>query len=521
MDVPILSLLVWLPAVGAAVVGLAPNHATRLIRWLTIGVTAVEFALSLVLLAAFESGTGGFQLRETVGWIPEWGISYSLGIDGITLFLVLLSTFIVPLAVLATWREVGERVKGFYVSVLVLEAAIVGVFTALDLILFYVFFEAMLVPMYALIGVWGGKNRRYAAIKFFLYTLIGGLLMLVAILYLYYQAGGDSFSYETLRGLDLSLTEQVWLFLAFFAAFAIKIPLFPFHTWLPDAHTEAPTIGSVDLAAILLKIGGFGLIRFTLPYFPDAVELLAPAIMVLAVVGILYGAAVALRQTDIKRLVAYSSVAHMGFVVLGVFALNVTSTAGAVVQMVNHGLSTGALFMLVGFMYERQHSREIASYSGLAKAVPVFSGFFLVVALSSLALPGTNGFVGEFPILIGAFQTTPWAAVLGTFGVILAALYLLWAYQRMFHGPVGGYATGMGDLKAREVGVMVPLVVVIIGIGLYPQPLYDRVTPSVEDIMGSMDRVAEEPASEEAVGAAPLGFLPGSTDAPTETGAGR
>ncbi|CAN5906809.1 NADH-quinone oxidoreductase subunit M [soil metagenome] len=486
-DLPLLSILIWLPAIAAFVVTLIPGQRTELIRRVTLVATIVVFLISLALFPAFEVGEAGFQLTEKIPWIPAWGVNYQLGVDGLTWPLVMLSTFIIPLAVLATWGQIDERQKGFYIAVLTLETAVIGVFTALDLILFYVFFEAMLVPMYALIGVWGGENRRYAAIKFFLYTLIGGLLMLVGILYLYFKGGATTFSYEALRGLSLSSTEQIWLFLAFFIAFAIKVPLFPFHTWLPDAHTEAPTIGSVDLAAILLKIGGYGIIRFSLPYFPEATQTLAPTIMGLAVVGVLYGALVAMVQPDIKKLVAYSSVAHMGFVVLGVFALNAQSTAGSVVQMVNHGLSTGALFILIGFMYERTHSRKISDYSGLAKATPVFGGLFLIVALSSLALPGLNGFVGEFPILLGSFQTTPWAAVLAAFGVIFAALYLLWAYQRMFHGPVEGKAVGMTDLTMREKVVMAPLIAVIIGIGLYPAPLYDRVTPTVDAILAEID----------------------------------
>jgi NADH-quinone oxidoreductase subunit M len=490
-DLPLLSILIALPALGTLVVALLPSTRAEAIRWVALVTTVVTFVVSLALIGAFQVGEPGFQLVERVPWIPAWGVNYQVGVDGITFPLVLLSTFIIPLAVLATWGHVSERTKGFYIAVLALEASVIGVFVALDLILFYVFFEGMLVPMYALIGVWGGANRRYAALKFFLYTLFGGLLMLVAILYLYFKAGATTFDYEALRGVALTDAEQIWLFLAFFVAFAIKVPLFPFHTWLPDAHTEAPTIGSVDLAAILLKIGGYGIIRFALPYFPVATQRLAPLIIGLAVVGVLYGALVAMVQPDIKKLVAYSSVAHMGFVVLGVFALNTASTSGSVVQMVNHGLSTGALFILIGFMYERTHSRQINDYSGMATATPVFGGVFLIVALSSLALPGLNGFAGEFPILIGTYQTVPWAAVAAAFGVIFAALYLLWAYQRMFHGPVEGKAVGMLDLTLREKAVMVPLVAVIVAIGLYPAPLYERVTPTVEQILAEVDRAQQ------------------------------
>jgi NADH-quinone oxidoreductase subunit M len=497
-DLPLLSILIGLPALSTLVIALIPATRTEAIRRVALVGTLATFVVSLALIGAFQVGEPGFQLVERAPWIPAWGINYQVAVDGITLPLVMLSTFIIPLAVLATWGHVSERTKGFYVAVLALEASVIGVFVALDLILFYVFFEGMLVPMYALIGVWGGANRRYAAMKFFLYTLFGGLLMLVAILYLYFKAGASTFDYEALRGLPLSDTEQIWLFLAFFVAFAIKVPLFPFHTWLPDAHTEAPTIGSVDLAAILLKIGGYGIIRFALPYFPQATRQLAPLIVGLAVVGVLYGALVAMVQPDIKKLVAYSSVAHMGFVVLGVFALNPASASGSVVQMVNHGLSTGALFILIGFMYERTHSRRIADYSGLAKAAPVFGGVFLIVALSSLALPGLNGFAGEFPILLGSYQSIPWAAVAASFGVIFAALYLLWAYQRMFHGPVRGKAVGMLDLTLREKVVMVPLIAVIVAIGLYPKPLYERVTPTVEKILAEVNQATQAAAADPA-----------------------
>ncbi|MGI8875410.1 MAG: NADH-quinone oxidoreductase subunit M [Egibacteraceae bacterium] len=486
----VLTLLIALPALTAAVVGLLPSGNRTAPRAVALSGAVVTFAASLSLLGGFVVGDAGFQLSEQAAWIPAWGISYRLGVDGVSLFLVLLTTFLMPLVILAAWHQ-REGVKGFFVSLLALEAALVGVFLALDLVLFYVFFEAMLVPMYALIGIWGGADRRYAAVKFFLYTLAGGFLMLVGIVYLYFAAGASSFGYEAIRtGVDLSTTEQTLLFLAFFAAFAIKVPLFPLHTWLPDAHTEAPTAGSVILAAVMLKIGGYGFLRFSLPFFPDATVTLAPYVLALGVVGILYGALVALVQRDVKRLVAYSSVAHLGFVVVGTFGLSATGASGSVVQMVNHGITTGTLFLLIGFMYERTHSRAIADYSGLLRAAPVFGGLFLVTVMSSIALPGLNGFAGEFPILVGTYQTVPWAAVLSAFGVILAALYLLWAYQRMFHGPVEGKAVGMPDLTAREVAVVAPLIALMVGIGLYPAPLYDRVTPSVEAIIAEVDGAA-------------------------------
>jgi NADH-quinone oxidoreductase subunit M len=497
-NVPILSILIALPVLAALFVGAAPAGNRALLRTIALVGALATFALSLVLLAGFEAGEAGYQFAEQAAWIPQWGVTYRLGVDGVSLFLVLLTTLFVPITLLAAWEQ-SERPKGFFASLLILEASLIGVFLALDLILFYVFFEVMLVPMYALIGIWGSANRRYAAIKFFLFTLVGGLLMLVAILVLYFNAGGVSFDYDhLLEAGALTGATQTLAFLAFFAAFAIKVPLFPVHTWLPDAHTEAPTVGSVLLAAVMLKIGGYGFLRFSLPFFPDATVRLAPLILGLGVVGVLYGALVALVQRDIKRLVAYSSVAHLGFVVIGTFALTTTGASASVVQMVNHGLSTGALFLLIGFMYERTHSRLIADHSGLAKAAPVFGGLFLLSAMSSIALPGLNGFVGEFPILLGTYQTVPWAAVLATFGVILAALYLLWAYQRMFHGPVAGLAVGMPDLKVREVAVMAPLVLLMVGIGLYPQPLYDRVTPSVEQIIERVDAAGELAATPEA-----------------------
>jgi len=494
---PLLTTLIAVPAVAAAVVALLPSTARGALRAAAAAGTGATFLLSLLMLTDFTAGDAGFQLGEQVAWIPQWGITYRLGVDGISLLLVLLTTFMFPLTVLAAWEHT-DRPKGFFASLLALEAALIGVFCALDVILFYVFFEAMLVPMYALIGIWGGSNRRYASVKFFLYTLVGGLLMLVAILYLYFKAGATSFDYDVLAGVALTGTEQLWLFLAFFAAFAIKVPLFPFHTWLPDAHTEAPTAGSVILAAVMLKIGGYGFLRFSLPYFPEATERLAPVILALGVIGVLYGALVAMMQSDIKRLVAYSSVSHLGFVALGVFALNPIGAAGSVVQMVNHGLSTGALFLLIGFLYERTHSRAISEYSGLLRSAPIFGGLFLVTVMSSIALPGLNGFVGEFPILLGTFATSRWAAVAAAFGVILAALYLLWAYQRMFHGPVEGRAVGFADLRPREIAVMVPLVALMLGIGLYPQPLYDRVNPAVEQIVADVRARTDVAAADEA-----------------------
>jgi NADH-quinone oxidoreductase subunit M len=498
-----ITLTLALPLFGALLLAFTPDGwGERNIRTLAMTTAVATFAVSLLLWVQFDTSDPGLQLAERLTWIPALGADLSLAVDGVSLVLILLTTFLTPLILLASFDSVKDRLKGYAIAFLALEAAVIGVFAATDLLLFYIFFEFSLIPMYLIIGIWGGAGRRYAAVKFFLYTLLGGLLMLVAILYLYAQAG--TFDYEAIRALALSSTEQRWLFVAFVIAFAVKVPLFPVHTWLPDAHTEAPTGGSVFLAGVLLKMGTFGLLRYALPFFPDATREFAPWLLAISVIGILYGAVVALMQQDIKRLIAYSSVSHMGFVVLGTFALNATATSASVVQMVNHGLSTGALFLLIGFLYERRHTRQIAAFGGLAKRVPVMAGLWLLVSMSSLALPGLNGFVGEFPILLGTFQTNRTAAVLASFGAVLAALYLLWAYQRMFHGPLEGADNeNTPDLKPREIGVLAPLVVLIVAIGLYPKPLFDVVQPSV-------DRVLVE------VGAEELGVEPAAVTVPAD-----
>ncbi|MGA0122423.1 MAG: NADH-quinone oxidoreductase subunit M [Gaiellales bacterium] len=497
-----LTLTILLPLAGALALVVAPPRSARTVKLVGLVASLAAFGASLVLLARFDRADAGLQLAESVTWIPAIGAELSVAVDGVALVLVLLTTFLTPLILLASWDTIEDRVVGYVSAFLVLETLVLGVFAATDLLLFYLLFEVSLVPMYLIIGIWGGAERRRAAVKFFLYTLAGGLAMLVAILYLRVQAG--SFAYEAMRAVELSATEQGWLFAAFVLAFAVKVPLFPVHTWLPDAHTEAPTGGSVFLAGVLLKMGTFGLLRYALPLFPAAAVEAAPVLLGLAVVGILYGAIVALMQRDIMRLIAYSSVSHMGFVVLGTFALDPTATSAAVVQMVNHGLSTGALFLLIGFLYERRHTRAIADFGGLARQVPVMAGLWLVVAMSSLALPGLNGFVGEFPILLGTYAAAPTAAVLAAFGAVLAALYLLWSYQRIFHGPLEGEANRTTtDLTRREVGILVPLVALIVVIGVQPRPLYDLVQPSV-------DRVLAEVRDGAVIPIEPAGTVPGA-----------
>ena len=485
---PLLDAVIFLPLLGAVLLGLVPKERVALLRYGALGVTLLTFALSLGLLARFDPSEAGFQFQRSLEWIPEWGIAYTIGIDGVSLWMVMLTTLLVPLGVLASWT-ISERAKPYFILLLALETGMIGVFCALDLFLFYLFWEATLVPMYLLIGMWGYGRRLYAAMKFFLYTLVGSLLMLVGILFLYFNApGGPTFDYQSLLGTPLSLETQRLLFFAFFASFAIKVPLFPFHTWLPDAHTEAPTAGSVLLAGVLLKMGAYGLIRFGIPLFPDAARQLVPLVAALAVVGIVYGAAVAAVQRDLKRLIAYSSVAHLGFVVLGLFVGTIQGMSGGILQMVNHGLSTGALFLLVGALYDRRHTRLIADLGGLQATVPVLAGVFLFVTLSSIGLPALNGFVGEFLILVGTFFGYRWYVVPAAFGVVLAAVYLLWAYQRVFHGPVTDEANrAIPDLSWRERVMLAPLVALIAAIGVFPGPFLERIEPSAQRIVTQLN----------------------------------
>src|SRR5881392_2716763 len=483
------ALLVW-PALAAVAVLAAP------VRWakhVALAGSLVEFAISVPLWWVFQPA-GGMQLQLDVPWIPGWGIHYAVGVDGISLFLILLTTFLVPLSILGSYNYIATRERAFYALMLVLTSGMIGVFVSLDLFLFYVMWKVMLIPMYFIIGVWGGENRIYAAIKFFIYTMFGSLLMLVAILALVYivaqRTGAYSFSYPSVLANAGGLGPAAfWLFGAFFLAFAIKVPMFPFHTWLPDAHVEAPTPGSVILAGILLKMGTYGFLRFALPFFPAVAlhPMVQTAIVALSLIGIIYGGLVAMVQPDFKKLIAYSSVAHLGFVMLGIWALTLQSVQGALMVMINHGISTGALFFLAGMLYERRHSRLIDAFGGIAKVVPLLAAALTIVSLSSIGLPATNGFVGEFLVLLGAFPTYPRAAIVATTGVIVAAMYLLPALQRVIYNPLDKPENEkLADLTPREIAVLAPLLACIVWIGVYPAPILRRMEPAAKQLIQSV-----------------------------------
>jgi NADH-quinone oxidoreductase subunit M len=490
-----LNLVIFFPLVGVLVLVFMPAGRKDLLRWTALLASLVTFGLSIWMLTQFDKSNPDLQLALNLPWIQVagWDIRYAVGVDGLSILLVLLTTFLSPISILSTWTAVEERVKDFMLFFLLLEVGMLGVFLAQDLFLFYIFWEFTLVPMYFLIGIWGGPRRIYAAIKFFLYTMAGSILMLLAILWLGVYQGTFSVPDLLLKGV-IPADIQLWLFLAFAAAFAIKVPMWPLHSWLPDAHVEAPTAGSVILAGVLLKMGTYGFIRFNIPLFPDASVRLAPWIALLAVIGIIYGAAVSYAQKDVKKLVAYSSVSHLGFVMLGLFALNAQGIEGGILQMINHGLSTGALFLLVGMVYEQTHTRELAVYGGLWKIMPVYGTVMLIVALSSMGLPGLNGFVGEFTILLGAFGSkaigSPWFAGIAAVGVILAAVYILYMFQKMFLGPEGSivaevkqHGHALRDLNWREIVTIVPLLVFIFWIGLYPKPFFELMAPTVEKLL--------------------------------------
>jgi NADH-quinone oxidoreductase subunit M len=492
-QLPLISIVTFLPLVGAVILFFVKKDSTELIKRFTLVWTILTFVVSLGFVIGFRTNDPGFQFYESLPWIPQIGVGYQVGLDGINLLLILLTTGLMPLAVLSSFNAITDRVKEYYIFLLLLEVGMLGVFVSLDLFLFYVFWEVTLVPMYFLIGIWGGKRRVYAAVKFFLYTMAGSLLMLLAILFV--GINGGTFSLPDLIRNNAWLaqagpTVEMLLFIGFGIAFAIKVPMWPFHSWLPDAHVEAPTAGSVILAGVLLKMGTYGFLRFNLPLFPNASQDAAPVIAVLAIIGIIYGAIVSFAQTDVKKLVAYSSVSHLGFVMLGIFALNQQGIQGAILQMVNHGISTGALFLLVGFVYERRHTREMAEFGGLWKIVPIYGSIMLIVALSSMGLPGLNGFVGEFTILLGSWAANPWWAVLAALGVILAAIYILSMFQKMFMGESRNEENKhLIDLSRRELWVIVPLVVFIFVIGIFPQPFFQTMTASVNQLLQGMSSV--------------------------------
>ena len=480
-DIPILSLIVFLPAAGAGV--LLFMRDDRAVRRTALAFAVVDFALTIPLMAAFDTTTYAMQFTETVPWVPSLGITYSLGVDGISLLFIFLTALLGWICVVASWEAIDTKVKEFMISLLVMQSLMLGVFSAMDLFLFYVFWEAMLIPMYLIIGVWGGKERVYAAFKFFLYTLAGSLLFLVGIVVLYFQ-GGETFDIVTLMKGDYSFTVQAWVFLAFLVAFAVKVPMVPLHTWLPDAHVQAPTAGSIVLAGVLLKMGAYGFLRFSLPMLPDASHYFATLIQVLSVVSIIYGGFLALAQEDVKKLVAYSSVSHMGFVTLGLFTFNAKGMEGAVLQMFNHGITTGALFLFVGLIYERTQTRIIADYGGLMKIVPVYGVLLCVFTLSSIAVPGTNAFVGELLVLAGAFGANKAIGAVAVAGAVLSAAYMLGFYRQVALGPavaMGG--RGMWDINAREMAGILPLVVFVFWVGLYPKPFIDILHVSVEHLL--------------------------------------
>ena len=496
MTIGILTIVTFLPAAGALLLLLVPRGRELMLRGVALAVTIVTFVASVPLYLRFNAASADYQFVEFASWIPGLGVGYHVGIDGISLLLVLLTTLITPVALASAWHAIDDRVKEFVVTLLLLETGMVGVFVSLDLFLFYVFWEAMLIPMYFMIGVWGGGRRVYAAVKFVLYTLVGSLLMLVAILVLYYQHGDatGTFTFDlptVVRWVIPPGPAQTLMFLAFALAFAIKVPLFPFHTWLPDAHVEAPTAGSVILAGVLLKMGTYGFLRFCLPLFPDASLAFGPLVFALAVIGIIYGAWVCTVQPDIKKLVAYSSVSHLGFVMLGIFTLTTQGVVGSVIQMVSHGLSTGALFLLVGMIYERRHTRLIADFGGLWAVVPAFSAVFLLAVLSSVGLPGLNGFVGEFLILVGAFQVNRTLAVLATTGIVFAAVYLLWMYQRVIFGELTHEENRtLTDMSPREWALMVPVMVFIVWIGVYPIAFTGKMEATVDALIAQVQSKA-------------------------------
>ncbi|MHB2264675.1 NADH-quinone oxidoreductase subunit M [Aliihoeflea sp. PC F10.4] len=491
-DWPILSTVTFLPLVGVVLILLIRDEgaaAGRNIRNVALLTTAFTFVLSLFIWAGFDNANPGFQMVEKMEWLDS-GISYHLGVDGISMLFVILTTFLMPICILASWKAIEKRIKEYMIAFLILETLMIGVFCALDLVLFYVFFEAVLIPMFIIIGVWGGKRRVYASFKFFLYTLLGSVLMLLAIMAMFWQAGTTDI--PTLMEYDFPVGMQQWLWLAFFASFAVKMPMWPVHTWLPDAHVEAPTAGSVILAAVLLKMGGYGFLRFSLPMFTEASIYFQPFVFWLSAIAIVYTSLVALMQEDIKKLIAYSSVAHMGYVTMGIFAMNPEGIQGGIFQMLSHGLVSGALFLCVGVVYDRMHTREISAYGGLVNNMPKYAVVFLILTMANVGLPGTSGFVGEFLTLLGVFQVNTLVALVATTGVILSAAYALWLYRRVIYGALTKESLkSLLDLSGREKAIIYPLVALVIFFGVYPAPLLDVTAASVEALVNNVNQSIE------------------------------
>ena len=490
-DWPILSIVTFLPLAGVLFLALVRGDEENIAansRLVALWVSGFTFFVSLYLWFAFDSNATGYQFEEQVDWIKGGGISYHLGIDGISMPFILLSTFLTPLAILASWKAIQYRVRDYMIAFLVLETMMIGMFASLDLLMFYLFFEGVLLPMFIIIGVWGGPRRVYAAFKFFLYTLAGSVLMLVCMMTMFVQEGTTDI--PLLAEASFSPALQFWLFLGFFASFAVKVPMWPVHTWLPDAHVEAPTAGSMILAGVLLKMGGYGFIRFSLPMFPDASELLAPYIFVLSVIAVIYTSLVALAQKDMKKLIAYSSVAHMGFVTIGIFSLNEQGIAGAMFQMISHGLVSAALFFCVGVVYDRLHTRDISAYGGVADAMPRYAAYFMFMMLASVGLPGTSGFVGEMLVLVGAWQAASWVAFLAATGLVLGAAYMLWLYRRVVFGVLEKpEVKEMARLDQREVAIFIPLTILVLWLGVYPASLLDVMNPIIEQIVAQLEVV--------------------------------
>ncbi len=518
IDFPLLSLLTFLPLFGAFLIMLIrgqEEHVAKNAKFAALIVSTITFVFSLVLLREFNPANDGFQFEEKIAWFPSLGISYRMGVDGISLFFVALSAFLTPICILASWNSITSRVKEYMIAFLVLETMMIGTFCALDAILFYVFFEAVLIPMYIIIGVWGGQRRVYASFKFFLYTLLGSVLMLVALLAMYGQA--HTTDIPTLMETAFSPAMQKWLWLAFFASFAVKMPMWPVHTWLPDAHVEAPTAGSVILAGVLLKMGGYGFLRFSLPMLPDATVYFTPLVFGLSLIAVIYTSLVALVQKDMKKLIAYSSVAHMGFVTLGVFTLNRQGMDGAIFQMISHGVVSAALFLCVGVVYDRLHTRDMDKYGGIAKNMPLYAAVFMILMLGSVGLPGTSGFVGEFLALLGVFKVSTTVATFAATGVVLGAAYMLLLYRKIIFGPqTNADASAMEDMNTREFSYFIPLVILVLWLGIAPAYVLDRTGPSVEKLISQFhNKLSASAVMEETVnlpsGMPPMPTTPANT----------